>query len=318
MIHCALCFHDSGTMHKTVYCAVRSILENSSEKVHIHLLIDDTVIPNKHWFEELCAEFDSPLSFYDNVTVPDDVVGLYPNGRVGNYTQASLFRMCLHEQLPEEVEKVIYLDCDIIVERDIADFWNLELSDAWAVATHDSERRWSSRKKEYYLKALNIPEERYFNSGVLLMNLKALREASKDENIFWKAYKELSAQFSSLKFQVYDQDLLNYMLCNDHDKLKLVDADFNYELCLWDRRFMRLEEMKGKILHYAALKPWEKFFPATLAYWKYYAKSPWRDEVLPMLEERMFDPKDRIWPILLWIMRRHTSLRWISRLYGAR
>ena len=81
--------------------------------------------------------------------VPRDVVGLFPKGKVGGYTEASLFRMCLHEQLPEEVEKVVYFDCDIIFERDIAELWNLELGNAWMIATHDSERVWSKRKKEY-------------------------------------------------------------------------------------------------------------------------------------------------------------------------
>ena len=108
------------------------------------------------------------------------------------------------------------------------------------------------------------------------------------------------------------------MLSGDREKLKLVDASFNYELCLFDRRFLRMKELEGKILHFPSLKPWQKFFPAQLEYWKYFIKSPWRDEALPMIEERMFDPKDRIWPVLLWIWRRHESLRWLARLRGAR
>ena len=226
--------------------------------------------------------------------------------------------MCLHEQLPEDVEKVVYFDCDIIFERDVADLWNMELGDAWMIAAHDPERVWSARKKKYYLGALHIEEDRYFNSGVLLMNLKAIREASREENVFWRAYRRGAEYFSTLKFPVFDQDLLNYMLSGDREKLKLVDASFNYELCLFDRRFLRMKELEGKILHFPSLKPWQKFFPAQLEYWKYFIKSPWRDEALPMIEERMFDPKDRIWPVLLWIWRRHESLRWLARLRGAR
>lgn len=194
--------------------------------------------------------------------------------------------------------------------------WNW--GDAWALATHDAERVWSKRKKQYYLGALNIEEGRYFNSGVMVLNLKALREASKNGNVFWKAYIEGTPFFRSLKFTVFDQDLLNYMLSRDREKLLLTDVSFNYELCLFDRRFMRLEELKGKILHFPALKPWEKFFPAQMAYWKYYIKTPWADDTFPLIEERMFDPKDRIWPVLMWIWRRHQSLRWLARLRGSR
>ncbi len=318
MVHCAVCFHDSGTMYKTVYCALLSCFENTSEHVHVHALIDDSVLPYKHWLEELCESFQNPITFYEHVDVPDDIVNMFPGGKVGEYTKASLFRMCLHEQLPEDVDKVVYFDCDIIFERDIADLWNLELGDAWMIAAHDPERVWSSRKKKYYLGALGIEEDRYFNSGVLLMNLKALREASREENVFWHAYREGAPLFSTLKFPVFDQDLLNYMLSSDSEKLKLVDSSYNYELCLHDRRFLRLKEMEGKILHFPSLKPWQKFFPAQMAYWKYVVRSPWRDEALPMIEERMFDPKDRIWPVLLWIWRRHESLRWLARLRGAR
>ena len=318
MVHCAVCFHDSGTMYKTVYCALLSCFENTSEHVHVHALIDDSVLPYKHWLEELCESFQNPITFYEHVDVPDDIVNLFPGGKVGEYTKASLFRMCLHEQLPEDVDKVVYFDCDIIFERDIADLWNMELGDAWMIAAHDPERVWSSRKKKYYLGALGIEEDRYFNSGVLLMNLKALREASREENVFWHAYREGAPLFSTLKFTVFDQDLLNYMLSSDREKLKLVDSSYNYELCLHDRRFLRLKEMEGKILHFPSLKPWLKFFPAQMANWKYVVRSPCRDEALPMIEERMFDPKDRIWPVLLWIWRRHESLRWLARLRGAR
>ena len=318
MIHCAICFHDSGTMYKTVYCALLSCFEHASEQVHVHALIDDSVRPYKHFLEELCASFHNRITFYEQVNVPLDIVNMFPGQTGGMYTEASLFRMCLHEELPEEVEKVVYFDCDIIFERDVADLWNMELGSAWMIAAHDPERVWSSRKKKYYLGALGIEESRYFNSGVLLMNLKALREASREENVFWRAYRQGAQKFAALPFTVFDQDLLNYLLAGDREKLKLVDASFNYELCLFDRRFLRLKEMEGKILHFPSLKPWQKFFPAQLAYWKYFIKTPWRDETMPMIEERIFDEKDRIWPVLLWIWRRHESLRWLARLRGAR
>ena len=318
MIHCALCFHDSGERYKTVYCALLSCFENTSERIHVHALIDASAAPCKPWLEELCARYGNSITFYENVKVPKEVLDTFPGGYVAIYTEASLYRMCLHEQLPEEVEKVVYFDFDVIFERDIADLWNMELGDAWMLATHDPERVWSKAKQEYYIKALDLDEKRYFNSGVLLMNLKALREASKDGNVFWKAYIAGAKKFRTLKITVFDQDLLSHLLSRDHEKLLLTDVSFNYELCLRDRRFLRLKDLKGKILHFPALKPWEKFFPAQLVYWKYYSRTPWADEVFPLIEDRMFDPTDRIWPFLMWLWRRHASLRWLARLRGSR
>lgn len=304
-------------MYKTVYCALLSLFEHVSDSVHVHALIDESVIPYKHWLQNLCESFHNTISFYESVDVPNDIVAMFP-GNVGVYTKASLFRMCLHEYLPENVNKVIYFDCDIIFERDIAELWNKDLGSAWMVAAHDPERVWSARKKKYYLDALNIEEKRYFNSGVLLMNLKELRAASKKENVFWHTYRQKADYFSTLKFPVFDQDLLNHMLSGDTEKLKLVDATYNYELCLHDRRFMRMKEMQGMILHFPALKPWQKFFPAQMIYWKYFLKSPWKEEALPMIEERIFDTSDRIWPLLLWIWKRHEWFRWLTKLHTFR
>ncbi len=318
MIHCALCLHDSGEMYKAAYCALLSCFENTPERIHVHALIDDSVLPNAHWLEELCAGTGNGVTFYKDIAVPRDILEMFPGGSVGNYSEASLYRMCLHEQLPESVERILYFDFDVIFERDVAELWNTDMGGAWVVAAHDPERIWSSRKKNYYLKALGIEEDRYFNSGVMLMDLKAIRKASEKGNVFWKAYRENRAFFSGLRFPVFDQDLLNYLLSGDKEKLHLVDASFNYELCLFDRRFMRMDELRGKILHFPSLKPWQKFFPAQLIYWKYYVKSPWRDEALPLIEERMFDPGDRIWPLLMWIWRRHESFRWLARLRGSR
>lgn len=59
--------------------------------------------------------------------IPQEVFNAFPGGYVQHYSEASLYRMCLHEYIPAEVEKVIYFDFDIIFERDIADLWNMEL-----------------------------------------------------------------------------------------------------------------------------------------------------------------------------------------------
>lgn len=318
MIHCALCFHDPGDRYKTAYCALLSCFEHTSERIHVHVLIDDSAREGRPWLEDLCSRYGHSISFYEHVTIPQDVLDTFPGGYVAIYTEASLYRMCLHEQLPEDVDRVIYFDFDVIFERDIADLWNMELGDAWMLAAHDPSRRWSRAKKGYYLKALDIDEHRYFNSGVLLINLKALREASKNGNIFWKAYMDGAPLFRTLNVTVFDQDLLNHLLSRDREKLLLTDESFNYELCLHDRRFLRMEELTGKILHFPALKPWEKLFPAQLVYWKYYNRTPWADEVFPLIEARIFDPTDRIWPFLMWLWRRHASLRWLARLRGCR
>ncbi len=308
-IDCALAFQNRGDFYKTAYVALLSCFAHTASTLRIHLIIDAGAEPYAHFFQELCDRHGHSLILHPEPPVPADVLRLFPGNAIAAYTPASLFRLCMHEFIP--ADKLIYIDCDIVFERDIADLHALELGDAYMIAAHDPSRRWSLHKKSYYLKALGIAEHRYFNSGVLLFNLKKLREDSRSGNVFWDYYRLLAPRIPKLRFPLYDQDLLNAMLSRDEDKLRLADASFNYELCLHGRRFFPPERLAGKILHFAALKPWAKFFPAHLLYWAYYAQSPWGKETIPLISRRLFDANDtytrnlmRVWPhprVLAWL-----------------
>ena len=86
-------------------------------------------------------------------------MAFFPGDSLEKYSSASLWRLQLHEMLPD-VDKVVYLDGDIVVERDILDLFSLEPGTRLIIATHDPERRWSRRKRGYYLKRLGIVESR--------------------------------------------------------------------------------------------------------------------------------------------------------------
>ena len=110
-------------------------------------------------------------------------------------------RLLTTEGLPPTLDKVLYLDCDLIVRKNLEDLWNLSLG------THSiAASNWhSALRKPDFNKAFG---GRYFNSGVMLMNLKVWRE------------RELSARCveffmrfpKSAKF--FDQCVLNYV-CTD-------------------------------------------------------------------------------------------------------
>lgn len=309
MIHCAICFHNTGQFYQAAYVALLSCFANTSSALHVHMVVDESVEPHHAVFEELCAAHGHRLTIHPAPPVPDSVLSLFRNNTVGNYTTASLYRLCLHDLI--DAGKVIYFDCDIVFERDIADLDAINVEGAWMAATHDPARKWSMRKRSYYLKRLGIAEDRYFNSGVLVLNLEKLREASlssPDGNVFWTYYRELAARHPNLPYGIYDQDMLNAMLSNDRERLVLEDASFNYELCLLKRRCLPLDALRGKILHFAALKPWQKFFPVHMVYWKYFARTPWGDETCERIAQRMFAPNMRM---LMDVWRHPNLFRWL-------
>lgn len=308
MIHCALCFQNRGDFYQTAYVALLSCFAHTSSTLHIHL-VTEANFPHRPCFEELCAEWGHSLTWHRPLPLPDELRGLFRDNDLLGYTEASLYRLQLHEIIP--ADKLVYVDCDIVFERDVADLFHLDMGDALLVAAHDPERSWSLGKKRAYLRRLDIEEQRYFSSGVLLMNLSALREASADGNIFWKYYRTLAALHPDLPYPLYDQDMLNAAFSRDGYGLRLVDASFNFELCLLQRRFLPPDALTGKILHFAALKPWEKFFPAHLAYWRWFALSPWGAACPDHIGSRLFDPSDARMRMLMDVWRRPGPFRWL-------
>src|SRR5712691_8251281 len=75
------------------------------------------------------------------------------------------------------VPRLIYLDCDTLVFRDLSDLFDLELAPRKVLAgVRDSETLSLSQDSFVLAKAMNLPAEgAYFNSGVMLMNLDDLR-----------------------------------------------------------------------------------------------------------------------------------------------
>lgn len=84
---------------------------------------------------------------------------------------ATYARLQLPEVLPE-LDRVLYLDSDLIVRQDIAELWNADLTNVSAAVNEDVDRNASNPVRA----ALRLgPEEALFNSGVMLLNLARLR-----------------------------------------------------------------------------------------------------------------------------------------------
>lgn len=143
-------------------------------------------------------------------------------------------------KLPENVEKILYLDADMICTGDIAELYNVEFDDKLWVACEDGGI------EEKDLVRLNLPlDYRYINSGMLLINTKKIREIYNEKDMV-KMIRD------NQKVLVYpDQDFINKIFRND---IKIVNSKYN--LIAKGVRYKELEE-KPLIIHYAgSTKPW--------------------------------------------------------------
>ena len=95
-------------------------------------------------------------------------------------TAETYYKLLIPEILPLDLDKAIYLDCDLIIEDDIGKLWDIQMSDEYLMAVPEifSQSALASSPcgiKQY--KELGISNDaKIFNGGVLIMNLKKWRE----------------------------------------------------------------------------------------------------------------------------------------------
>lgn len=197
-----------------------------------------------------------------------------------------LSRLFLCRYLPASVERVLYLDCDIIVNGSIKELDHLALQQHYLAAVPELYMP-TDRKVLIGLKA----DETYYNSGVLLIDV-GLWRAKNLEAVFMDYYQAMNGQLLYI-----DQDIINHC-CKD----KILALSYTYNLSTnlpyFPRYFLKklqpaydtdLADVYAKILknpviiHYMGdERPWiaGNFNKYRRRYEYYYKRSPWKNEPL--------------------------------------
>ncbi len=203
----------------------------------------------------------------------------------GNLTRAAYFRLDIPNIIPHDVDKVIYLDCDLLVLQDIQKLWTVDLQNKPIAAAEDFGILSSAGKCAEKVKNLHWQKEySYFNSGVLVMNLQEWRQQSYAQKLI-----ELVAQRD---FRHHDQDALNLMFMNNWVKMPLawnvIPPVFNMMLRIVLNSDLRKEALQAlrqmAVMHYAGgYKPWEyvAYKGFNEKYYEYLAMTEYRDVAMP-------------------------------------
>lgn len=143
------------------------------------------------------------------------------------YSPSIYYRIFIASLFPK-LDKAIYLDCDIAIVDNIAKMYNKDLGNNLVGAVVDEIVNSNIQFKTYVQEAVGIDADKYFNSGILLMNLKEFREQSIEEQFI---YYLNNYPFSSL---CPDQDYLNFLCKNKvlymekgWDKMTVEDSEFD-------------------------------------------------------------------------------------------
>ena len=170
------------------------------------------------------------------------------------YTRATYYRFFIPDMFPQ-YDKGLYLDCDIAITRDVAEMFITPLGNNLVAAMSEEVITDIDVFGNYSEVVLGVPRNKYFNAGILVMNLREMRKM-KIEEVF----------ASLLNVKTYsvaqDQDYLN-VIC--HGRVKMLDL-------LWNKTPMPYSD-PNKIPYIAHYKI--NFKP-----WKYAERTPFYSELL--------------------------------------
>ena len=177
-------------------------------------------------------------------------------------TRGTYYRFFIQEFLPSDIEKIIYLDGDIIVNGSLAELYNVDLTHHLLAAVPQIEEGNPER--------LGLPSgSKYFNAGVLVINLKKWRaEDISTRLITYSEENQNTIQWPS-------QDPLNAVASGQWIELP---KKFNYYHGFAKSRNGQYKHVKPLIVHYSgSIKPWQYrgSHPYKLLYWKYLLNTPY-------------------------------------------
>lgn len=290
----------SYAQHATV--AMVSIIRHASqpERLHFFVLADGIPAVIKEKMRISVTDKQADIVFIDIDT--ENISGYYVTGQLSRTAYA---RLEMAKYLPDDVAKVIYFDCDLIVMADVTELWNyaLDSKPLGAVADYGimaSHKDWSSKQQILGMQG----DAGYFNSGVLVVPLDKWRKNGYTE--------QLQQLVAAHKYQHHDQDAMNKLFYKNWQPLPLrwniIPPVWQlFQKILWNPEFRKaaLEARKNiAVLHYAGgYKPWE-YKPTAgfnLEYYRCWQDSAFRDALMPQLNKnrQRRSLKRQLWRIRL-------------------
>jgi lipopolysaccharide biosynthesis glycosyltransferase len=188
---------------------IRSALEHLRADRQMMLFILDGGIetPNKQKILQSLSSEQCEVTFISISNA--DIEGLEVlSGLIDHVSIASYYRLLIANFIPERFDKAIYLDCDLVVKGDLSQLWEISLGDNYALAAQDTWTHFASQGLLNYHQLGIAADAKYFNAGVLVINLKKWRT----DRISIKAVEYL--QQNRKYIQWHDQDVLNALFAS--------------------------------------------------------------------------------------------------------
>lgn len=248
-VHVALSSDDNYAQHLTV--TLYSLLINVSAQnfYHLHVLDGGITVQNKEKILASLKKFSNQeIKFYQI-----DKSVFKNSQKILHINEMSYFRILLPKILTK-LEKVLYLDSDLLIFKDVAEIFKINLKEnEFLAASQIFHPNYQKVLSKQFKASLFL----CFNAGVLLMNLQAMKKDNSTKKLM--DFSRINAS----KLLAADQDVFNIVMAN---QIKKLDSAWNvgsYVFYAKDHSYCQLnvkkfEQLKHDpgIIHFDGAKPW--------------------------------------------------------------
>ncbi len=239
-IHLALCANDR--YFPGLYCAIGSVINSLSiDTAATFHVIDAGLSPENR--EKLNAVISRSASHAIHWVYPP--AERFERIRSGKYHISAIYRLALPEML--DVDRVIYLDSDMLVLSSLCELW--EQTAKSAISTLCAVKDWETNtlaadSKEIAALIGESHASAYFNSGLLVLNLRMARERGLTDQLL-----EFMQKFGD-RARFPDQSALNYCLAG---RIHALESGWNTPAWAFDKQ---RDNTLPKIIHFTNQAPW--------------------------------------------------------------
>ena len=253
--------------------AIHSLEKNASKKNNYRLIILHSGMSEKG--QQEIKEFEQEnikIEFKDISNIENDLKDDLALRLRDYYSSTIYYRIFIGTLFPE-YHKAVYIDSDVILLDDIANLYNTDLEGNIIGAIPDGVVHDSKKLQDYVEVNDGVENKKYFNSGVLVIDLDKFREARVDER-----FVRILTKYNCDTIAP-DQDYLN-ILCKDKVKYLPLSWDKMPDYC------EHLDEKDLHLIHYNMFrKPWHyRDVEYSDIFWKYAKETKYYDELKKELE----------------------------------
>ncbi|MCG8158487.1 lipopolysaccharide 3-alpha-galactosyltransferase [Brenneria goodwinii] len=248
------------------------LLKNSDRSMVFHVFTDTLDQENRDRFNALAKQYNTSITLY---VVNCDWLKRLPSTK--NWSYAIYFRFIAIDYFYNQLNKIVYLDSDIVCNGSLQQLATLDIDNYIVAAVTEGESAWWEKSA----RRLETPaiKDGYFNSGFLLINVDNWHR----NDITKKTMLMLTDKDIAGKISYPDQDILNILLPGHIlflDKKYNTQFSINYELkCKSGETYPHPINNSTIFIHYIGpTKPWHEWAEYPSSRYFYIAKdnSPWK------------------------------------------